>query len=162
MEVFWSYIVPILFVFGAIVLIDFYFIGFSPVLFGGHKRYTEKEIILYSMDVGKIRSNCFSLCNQVEEVRGYFTQVDSKIVVSRSCLYIGKKALSYHHKILLRDIITAECILKNKAIFTMNIKVRSVDKDFFVEIDSFAFTEAARNKIRELTSFVKSNITPSI
>jgi len=162
MEVFWNYIVPILFISGAIVVIDYYFIGYTPALFGGHKWYTEKEIILYSMDVGKIRSNCFSPCNQIEEVRGYFTQVDSKIAVSHTCIYIGKKALSYHYKILLRDIVSVEGILRNKITFTMTFKVQSTDRDCFVEIDSFALTEATRNKFRQLTSFVKLNMAHPI
>ena len=158
MDLFWSYIVPILFIICVIVVIDYYFIGYAPAIFGGHKWYTEKEKILYSMDVGKIRTNCFSPYKQIEEVRGYFTQVDSKIAVSHTCIYIGKKALSYHYKILLRDIISVEGNSKSKAISTMTLKVKSADNDCFVEIDSFAFTEAARNKYRQLISFVKSNI----
>lgn len=162
MDYFWNYAVPILFISGAIVVLDYYFIGYISALIGDHKWCTDKDIILYSVNAGKIRSSCFSPHKKIEEVRGYFTQVDSNVAISNTHIYIGKKVLSSHYVIPMRDVVDAEGMVKNKFIYTIIFQMQTIDGDCFVEIDGFAFTEADRNKCRKLISFVKLNMKHSI
>lgn len=142
------YLTLLIFGLGVLAVIDYHFVGFIPYLFEGHKLYDSKEKIVCSIESGRIISDCFSKGRI--KIRGYFTQTDSKLAVTRSHLYIGKKLVSYHYRVLLSDIICSECMFSKKFKYKISITANINNSKCSIEIDGYAFTDVERKKCSNL------------
>lgn len=147
---FLDYLTIVVFLVGGLFVIDFHFVGFTPYLFWGHKLYDAKEDVVCSISSGKVVSNCFSKDSDFREIRGYFSQIDSKLAVTPTNLYIGKKLVSYHYKIVLSDVISAECAFRNWSMYRISIKVAREEGSCLIEIDGYAFSKSERNRCNSL------------
>lgn len=145
----------ILFCISIIFLLDFYFIGFLPYLLGSHNRYNDLDNVLYEINVGRVTSDCFTSDGSVQLIRGYFTQVDSKMTVTDTYLYIGKKILSYHYRLLLTDIVSINSVMVNSFTYRILIKLKSNNSYCFIEMSSFILSKTKKDMFNKFVSNIQ-------
>lgn len=145
-----DYMAILTLLFGGVFLLDFHFIGFFPYIFGTHKLYDDSELEIVSIASGKIVSDCFSQEAEPHQIRGYFSQIDSKLTVTRNNIYIGKKLVSYHYRIAISNVIEAGCSFTNRFKYSIYITANCECKDrCFLRIDGYAFSEKERERCSE-------------
>lgn len=135
---------------GGVFLLDFHFIGFLPYIFGTHKLYGDNELEIVSIASGKIVSDCFWEEAEPHEIRGYSSQIDSKLTVTSNNIYIGKKLVSYHYRIAIYDVIEANCSFTKRFRYSIYITAKCKCKNrCFLRIDGYAFSGKERERCSE-------------
>lgn len=146
----------VLFLFvNAIIVIDIHYIGISAILFYGHPRASFNERVLATISVGAIRSNCFG-SERIQLIRPPEGAFDSLVAITVDHLQIGRRLLSYHYQVNLRDIEKVDFLGGKESTYVMKIYLARGGKCCEIHVDLPVWSHKKDLSVR---SFVNTLVT---